>query len=126
MERFKTIPKNRMTNEKPCKFCNAPNWNPTHKCPALNELCNNCGTKKHFARVCRQKETYNRKMHNVIKEETTAIGGESDESESSFYRFEKINRITVRKKYLTAKVKLTGSGTIQCRHRVTNINNAGR
>ena len=35
MERFGTRPKNKTTNEKPCKFCNAPNWNTTHKCPAL-------------------------------------------------------------------------------------------
>ena len=48
MERFGTRPKNRTTNEKPCKFCNAPNWNPTHKCPALDILCNNCGKKGHF------------------------------------------------------------------------------
>ena len=31
MERFGNRPRNRTTNEKPCKFCNAPNWNPTHK-----------------------------------------------------------------------------------------------
>ena len=34
MERSETRPKNNFTNETKCKFCNAPNWNPTHKCPA--------------------------------------------------------------------------------------------
>ena len=55
MERFGTRPKNRI-NDKLCKICNAPNWNPTHKCPALDKLCNDCGKKGHYARVCRQEE----------------------------------------------------------------------
>ena len=108
MERFGTRPKNKMSNDKPCKFCIAPIWNPTRKCPALDKLCNNCGKKGHFARVCRQKEIYKRKVQIVMKEKTTAIGGEFDESVSSNYRIEKINRNTDRNKYLTAKVKVTG------------------
>ena len=43
MERLDTRSKNKFTNEKPCRFCNAANWNLTHKCPALWKLCNNCG-----------------------------------------------------------------------------------
>ena len=42
---------------------------------------NNCGKKRHFARVCRQNESYRRKVQNAT-EETAAIGEESDESES--------------------------------------------
>ena len=108
MERFGTRPKNRMINDKPCKFCNSSNWNLTHKNPALDILRNNCGKKKHFVRVCRQKEIYKRNVKNVTEEETTAKGGKSDESESSIYRIGKINRIADRNEYLTAKVKMNG------------------
>ena len=51
MERFGTRPKNRTIQEKPFKFYNAPNWNPSHTCPALDKVCNNCGKKGHFARA---------------------------------------------------------------------------
>ena len=84
------------------------NWNPTHKCQELDKLCSNCGKKRHFARVCRQKENYKRKVQNVTEEETTATGGESYKSESSTCRIEKTNRITDRSNYLTAKVKVNG------------------
>ena len=108
MERSDTRPKNKFTNEKHCRFCNAPNWIPTHKCPALGKLCNNCERKRHFARVCKQRENYKRKVRNVTEDESEVIGGESDESETSINRIERINRITDRNKYLTTTVKVNG------------------
>ena len=76
---------NKITNDKHCKLCNAPTWNSTRKCPALEKICNHCGKKGHFARVCRQKYINKRQVQNIAEEETTEISGESDKSESSTY-----------------------------------------
>ena len=108
MEISETRPMNKFTNEKPCKFCNAPSWNPTHKCPAMGKLCNNCGKKGYFARVCRQRENYKRKVRNVTEDESEIIEGESDESETSKHTIERINTITDRTKCLTAVIKIDG------------------
>ena len=51
MERFGTKPKNEQFGNRPCRFCNAPNWSPIHKCPALEANCNTCGKKGHFAKA---------------------------------------------------------------------------
>ena len=105
---IKKRPKNKFTNEKPCKFCNAPNRNHTKKSPALGKLCNNCGKKGHFARVCRQRENYKRKVRKVTEDKSETIEGESDESETSIHRIERINRITDRNKCLTTVMKING------------------
>ena len=74
----------------------------------IGKFCNNCGKKGYFARVCKQRENYKRKVRNVTEEELDAIGGETDESEMSIHRIEKMNRITDRNKYLTTIVKVNG------------------
>ena len=35
MERFGTRLEIKMYNNRPCRYCGAPNWTPIHKCPAL-------------------------------------------------------------------------------------------
>ena len=63
---------------------------------------------RHFARVCRQRENYKRKVRNVTEDESETIEGESDESETSIHRIERINRITDKNKCLTAVINING------------------
>ena len=76
--------------------------------PALDQTCNNCGKKGHFARTRRQRENYKNKLRNVTETENR-IGEESNESESSIYRIGRVNRIMDRNKYLTTTVKINGT-----------------
>ena len=106
---FHIRPRKKFNNNKTCRFCpDSANWSPTNKCPALDRTCNKCGTKGHFARTCRQGKNYKNKVRNVTEIENPTIGEEIDESESSIYRIEKINRIVDKNKYLIPTVKNNG------------------
>ena len=70
MERFGTKPKNKQSRNRLCRFCNAPNWSPIHKFPALEANCNNCGKKGHFAKACRQRTYNNRTVKRLPEDET--------------------------------------------------------
>ena len=37
MDKLKTRPRNKFNNNRPCKFCNAPYWSPTHICQPLDQ-----------------------------------------------------------------------------------------
>ena len=85
VEKFGTRPKTRITGNPPCRFCNAPNWNPTHKCPALESNCNNCGKKGHYARACKQRTKNNRTLSKLTGEEETEPNESMSESDESIY-----------------------------------------
>ena len=64
MDIFNTRPRNKFDNNRPCIFYNAPNWNPTQTCPAIDQTCSKCGKTGHFARACGEKEKFAQKVTN--------------------------------------------------------------
>ena len=108
MEKFGTRPKTRTAGNRPCRFCNAPNWSPIHKCSALESNCNNCGKKGHYARACKQRTKNNRTVRNLTEEETEPNESMS-ESDESIYHIEEIKNIVEKQKQYTAKIKINGT-----------------
>ena len=98
------------TKNNNCGFCKQQNWSPQHKCPAKTVECNNCHTKRHFARVCRSKtDNARRQKVNYLE----AANSEEEESEP-----EEIQQITQIKKILPDKndnygIKLKINGKYQ-------------
>ena len=109
MEKFGTRSKTRITGNPPCRFCNAPNWSPLHKCPARDSNCNNCGKKGHYARVCKQRIKNNRTVRKLTEEEETEPNESVSESDESRYHIEKIKNIVEQQKHYTAKIKINGT-----------------
>ena len=105
MERSDTRPKNKFTSEKPCKFCNAPNWNPLI----------NARHWENFAITAEEKDTshacVDREKITNAKYETSPKKSQRQLEKNPTnqrHRIERINRITDRNKYLTATVKVNG------------------
>ena len=109
VEKFGTRPKTRITGNRPCRFCNAPNWNPTHKCPALESNCNKCGKKGHYARACKQRTKNNRTLSKLTEEEETEPNESMSESDESIYHIEEIKNIVEQQKHYKAKIKINGT-----------------
>ena len=106
MERFGTRPKNRNFSNRPCRFCNAPNWTPLHKCPATDANCNKCGKKGHYAKACRQKFNNNRTVKRLTEDEMNEPNESSCESEESIHHITEIKKIEETNKHYTANVKI--------------------
>ena len=109
MEKFGTRPKIKITGNKPCRFCGAPNWTPLHKCPALETNCNKCGRKGHYAKVCRQKYVNNRTVQKLTEEETDDRDETSSDSGESLHNIREMKKIEENKKHYTATVKINGN-----------------
>ena len=93
MEKFGARPKTKFNGSRPCRFCNNPIWNPSHKCPSSESNCYNCGIKGHLARACRQSQnnigTVKKLTDEVVNEPNESI---SESGESTPYRRNQENR----------------------------------
>ena len=109
MERFGAKPKNKNFGNRPCRFCNAPNWTPIHKCPALEANCNKCGKKGHYAKACRQKFNNNRTVKRLTEEETNEPNESTSDSEESIHHIKEIKKINEMNNRFTAIVQINGT-----------------
>ena len=126
MENFGTRPITRITGNRPCRFCNAPNWSPIHKCPAQDSNCNNCGKKGHNARVSKQRRKINRTVRKLTKEEETERNETMSDTDESIYHIEGMKNIVEQQKHYTAKIKKRNAKNFYYRHRISSNNNATR
>ena len=108
MEKFGARPKNRNLGNRTCRFCNAPNWTPKHKCPALDANCIKCGKKGHYAKVCRQKMNNNRTVKRLTEKEPNETDEPSSESEDSIHSIKEIKKIDETNKHLTTTLMING------------------
>ena len=108
MEKFGARPKNRNFGNRTCRFCNAPNWTPIHKCPALDANCNKCGEKGDYAKVCGQKMNNNRTVKRLTENEPNESDEPSSESEDSIHHIKEIKKIDETNKHFTTTLKING------------------
>ena len=108
MKRFGTRPKNKQFGNRTCRFCNAPNWTPIHKCPALEANCNKCGKKGHYAKACRQKFNNNRTVKRLTEEEINEPDEPTSDSDESIHHIKEIKKTNEMNKHFTATVQIGG------------------
>ena len=93
---------------RPCRFCNAPNWSSIHECPALEANCNKCGKKGHFAKACRQRTYNNRTVKRLTEDETQQPNESTSESEESIHHIREVRTIEEKNKHYTATIRING------------------
>ena len=107
MEKFGTKPTNKTFEKRPCRFCNAPNWSPIHKCPAIGANCNKFRKKGHFAKACRQRTCNNRTVKRLIEDETQQPNESISDSEERIHHI-KEEQLKKKNKHHTATIKMNG------------------
>ena len=108
MERYGAKPKNKKFGNRPCRYCNAPNWTPLHKWPATEVNCNKCGKKGHYAKACRHKFSSSRTVKRLTEDEMKDPNKSSFESEEDIQHIKEIKKIEETNKHHTATVKING------------------
>ena len=109
MERFGTKSKNKQFGNRTCRFCNAPNWTPIHKCPALEANSNKCRKKGHYAKACRQEFNNNRTVKRLAEEEINEEDELTSDSEESIHHIKDLKKINQMNKHFTATVQINGT-----------------
>ena len=108
MEKFGAGSNTKFTGSRPCRFCNNPNWNPLHKCPASETNCNNCGKKGHFARAYRQIQNNNRTVKKLTEEVENEPNDSLSASDESIRHIEELKKIEEKQKHYKAKKEING------------------
>ena len=108
MERFGTRPKNKQFGNRTCRFCNAPNWTPIHKCPAVEANCNKCVKKGHYTKSCRHKFNNNRTVKRLTEEEINEPDESTSDSYESIHNMKEIKKINELSKHFTATGQING------------------
>ena len=108
MKRVGTIPKNKSSGNRKCRFCNAPNWTPIHKCPALEANCTKSGKKGQYAKACKQKFSNNRTVKRLTEEETSEPDEPTSNSDESIHHIREIKKINEMSNHFTAVVQTNG------------------
>ena len=103
---WKQKPKQQQQQRK-CRFCDAPNWNSLHKCPAKLVNCNKCGKKGHYAKVCNSGQRIKHIKEPVIQEQSESEP--ESESSSSINHIKEIKKIEEKHDHFTMTVKINGS-----------------
>ena len=100
--------KPKQNTKRNCRFCDAPNWNSMHKCPAKLVTCNKCGKKGHYAKVCKSGQ----KIRQIRQEEEESEKSESEtesDSSNSINHLKEINKIEERPDHYTMTIKINGT-----------------
>ena len=88
-----------------CRYCDAPNWNRSHKCTDRDVIYHNCKKKGHFAKVCRPEQ----RKRKEINELTEAAETQESSTGRSKFILTGINHLNDRRNQITKTKKIDGT-----------------